>query len=1119
MTDLSEPRKLLSRIPAGRHAKAWRLGLWALGIFVALVAIGFLAVPPLAKWQAQKQLTALLGRNVTVERVAFNPLMLSVTVEGLRIAEADGKSDFVKVGRAYANLQLSSIFRGAVLERIQIDQPDINLVRLPDNRYNFSDIVDRLNARPKSPDTGEPAHFSLNNIELHEGRVSVDDRVSGVKHLAEHIDIGVPFVSNLPAQVETFVQPKLDAVINGSHLSLAGRARPFADRREADIKIALAPFEVSQYLAYAPDSLPVKIQQGKLGVDIDAVWTQQHDGAQALVLSGKVDVADARVDDTGGAQLLAFDKLAIDIKRLTPLAHPLELDIARVALDAPQLAVSRHADGSINLASLGGKQKAPAKPAADAKPAPAPKVHVGEVAIANGEVRWHDEAVPKGFNATLGKLEASLKGFDLSPQAAPAVFSLKAQSDAGEALSLDGSFDAHFKTDGKFALAGISVDRYRPYFATAVGDVAIGGKVEAGSAFSFVPEGKDAGFALREGKLHVSDVNVAARGSRRPTLKLAELTLDGLAVAPAKREFSVDRVSSRDAQWEVARARNGDFDILTMWPQPEKQAPAAAKDNASAAPWKVRVGGTRIENWGLRFDNQYGTTRVVTRLDQIGLELGEYATDGKKPVSVGFKARSDSTGSIQIAGNVQPQPAKGRLTVDLRNINLLAAQPYVDREYRVLITQGRASVKGTVDFDLTRPDTPQVAFAGDFGITDLNSLDRVNNTDFVRWKNLQVTRLRTSLSPLSVEASEIRLDAAYSRLILSADGNINLREVAQPMEGYGDKPEQVEPAPATSAGSTTVAAPSKPIKVRIDRVAITDSNINYSDRLVRPNFDANLTEVNGTLSGLSSDQASVAKLDLKAAVDHAAPVTVVGELNPFRQDRYLDIKAQVDDVDLTSVSTYAVKYVGYGIEKGKLSMKLDYQIRERKLTAQNQVYIDQLTFGERVDSPTATKLPVLLAVALLKDRNGVIDVNLPVSGTLDDPEFSVGGLIVRVIVNLIGKAVTAPFSLLGSVFSGGNPEELSYIEFAPGDARLPAGGEEKLKALSKALIDRPALRLQVTGRADAATDVTGLKRETLNARMRAVKASEMVRRGQSVNAVERTAYHRRRNATSAGNGL
>jgi hypothetical protein len=295
-----------------------------------------------------------------------------------------------------------------------------------------------------------------------------------------------------------------------------------------------------------------------------------------------------------------------------------------------------------------------------------------------------------------------------------------------------------------------------------------------------------------------------------------------------------------------------------------------------------------------------------------------------------------------------------------------------------------------------------------------------------------------------------------------------------------------------------VKAPAEPPPpVRIKRITLQGGNIAYSDRFIKPNYDANLTGMGGRLTGLSSDPNTIAELDLRGKVDNSAPLEIVGRLNPFRQDRALDIRASVKDFELSSVSTYAAKYVGYGIEKGKLSAQLGYKIEDRKLTATNQVFLDQLTFGDKVDSPSALKLPVLLAVSLLKNSRGEIDLDLPVGGSLDDPQFSVGGIVVKVIVNLITKAITSPFALLGSIF-GGNAEELAWLDFEPGFARLAGGADDKLKSIAKVMADKPGLKLEIAGRVDPATDRDGLLRAMLLGKVEALKVKDMAKKGESL---------------------
>jgi hypothetical protein len=359
------------------------------------------------------------------------------------------------------------------------------------------------------------------------------------------------------------------------------------------------------------------------------------------------------------------------------------------------------------------------------------------------------------------------------------------------------------------------------------------------------------------------------------------------------------------------------------------------------------------------------------------------------------------------------------------------------------------------------------------------------------------------LSPLAVSIDEIALTDFYTRLILNAQGGLNIREITaqqakeakdQQVAAAKENGGKVEPVPVAAVPAAK-AEPLPPILIK--RITLQGGNIAYSDRFIKPNYDANLTGMGGRLTGLSSDPDTIAELDLRGRVDNSAPVEVVGKLNPFRQDKALDIKASVKDFELAGVSTYAAKYVGYGIEKGKLSATVNYKIEDRKLTATNQVFLDQLTFGDRVDSPNALKLPVLLAVSLLKNSKGEIDLDLPVGGSLDDPQFSIGGIVVKVIVNLIGKAITSPFALLGSVF-GGNSEELAWLDFDPGFSRLADGAETKLKAIAKAMNEKTGLKLDITGRVDPETDREGLKQALMISKMEALKVKDMTKKGESL---------------------
>ena len=338
-------------------------------------------------------------------------------------------------------------------------------------------------------------------------------------------------------------------------------------------------------------------------------------------------------------------------------------------------------------------------------------------------------------------------------------------------------------------------------------------------------------------------------------------------------------------------------------------------------------------------------------------------------------------------------------------------------------------------------------------------------------------------SKLDARLGDVSLDDFYGRILLNAKGRLNVMDlVAEPGPAGGSITQDTQTRGRQAPARSTGVMPA----ISVASVTLRGGNVTFTDRFVKPNYTAELSKIEGTVSGVSSSAHKPALVQLSGKVYNSAPFSISGMVQPFSQFLALDLKATAKGVDLPRFTTYSAKYVGYPIKRDKLSLDLQYQIKDRALQANNKVVMNQLTFGDRVESPDATKLSVMLAVALLKDSEGNIDINLPISGSLDDPEFSAGGIVGRVVVNLLVKAVSSPFSLLASAFGGG--EELSFIEFEPGSAQLTEAGMERIATLSTALNDRPALKMDISGRADPQTDMEGLRQVWVEEQLRLAKA-------------------------------
>ena len=526
---------------------------------------------------------------------------------------------------------------------------------------------------------------------------------------------------------------------------------------------------------------------------------------------------------------------------------------------------------------------------------------------------------------------------------------------------------------------------------------------------------------------------------------------------------------------------------------------ADAKDEDSR-PWLGRVAKLTVEDLGFRFEDQATQPAAVQQIDGLNLQAENLGNEPGKKGNVRLQSKVNSRGSLSIAGTVQLLPLDLALKVETQAIPLLPLQPYFSNYVNVALNRGQVSNMGEASARMEK-GTLKAAYKGSLTVGDLLAVDKQNNTDFLKWKSLYIGNIDFRLDPMAVSVGEVALADFFSRLVLSPEGRLNVQDIVRRSEPTATAAATPAPTSSASAASKAPATPaSPPLPIKIAKITLQNGNVNFTDLFVKPNYNVNLTKLGGRVTNLSSAADTVADLEIRGSYANTAPVQILAKLNPLAAKAFLDLKADITGVDLVGFSPYSGKYAGYDIEKGKLSLNVAYKLENNQLSAENRLFIDQFTFGNKVDSPDATKLPVNLAISLLKNNRGEIDLNLPISGSLDDPQFSIGGLIVKVIVNLFVKAVTSPFALLGSLVGGG--EELSNVEFAAGRASLDAGANSKLELLAKAMNERNALKLEISGRADPEADKEGIKRVAMERAMQVEKLKDVMKKGEEGNSVE-----------------
>jgi hypothetical protein len=1083
-------------------ARLRRIALWLAGAVTFVAVAGFLVAPPIVRWQGEKILTRELGRTTTIDKVAINPFAPSITVSGFNLREADGTQPFITFGELYVRASYTSLFRFApVIDALRLSKPHARIVRTAADRFNFSDIQERIVGASQAGEPSKPLRFALYNIELLGGRVDIDDRVVARKHELAEIELGLPFVSNLESQRDVFVEPRFAVKANGAPIAARAKSKPFTQTHESVINLDLRDFDLTPLLVYSPAKLPVTLTSAKLDLNLDVAFAQPAGKAPSIVIAGRANLKSVAADFPTGGPLLRLASVGAEFTAVEPLAGRYEVTKLKVA--SPEIWVRRDKGGEFAVARL-FRADAPAS-VSKAEPEPANPLtyRLDEVSVDGGRVHWLDERGARPIELELRELHAGVRSVSSAPGSRLS-FEFSTLTDLKESIALDGEAALQpIEAKGKMRIEKLSLPRLWPLAEPVLAVELTSGRLDAGAQFNYL--GKDAAPHLVLEGIEATVVDIAMRQPRAKSefLRLASFDLHDGDFDLVARRVALGDISTKGLRLNAVRERDGSIDLAKLVPPAASPPAGVPTDTTRDKPFLVELRKATIDNYAIRVEDRTRDDPFTWSIEPLSATVLNFSTAQGGKASASMKAIVNRKGTLTVAGPFGINPPTARLQVDLHALDIAPVQRFIDDKVNVTVTSGLLSTRGNLRVDVAPGNPLRAGYAGELNLADFVTVDKSSQQDLLKWKSLFVGGIDVDLEPLKVDVGEVALTDFYSRLIVNGDGTLNLQNilVKQGQAGVSTTAPTATAELTPNPTAEPTAAESDrglPPNIRVGKVTLQGGNVNFSDFFIKPNYSANLTGIGGSVTEMTPQK--TANLELRGKVDNSAPVEIVGRLNPLAKDLLLDIKASARDIELPPLTPYSVKYAGYGIEKGKLSVSVKYLIENRKLAAENNVRLDQLTFGEKVESPTATKLPVLLAVSLLKDRNGVIDIDLPISGSLDDPQFSVGGLIVRVIVNLLTKIITAPFTALASAF-GGN-QELSYVEYAAGSATLDADSRKRLDMLAKALNDRPSLKMEVTGGVDAAADREGLKQAYVDSRLKAEKMKRLTREGKAPASVD-----------------
>jgi len=540
------------------------------------------------------------------------------------------------------------------------------------------------------------------------------------------------------------------------------------------------------------------------------------------------------------------------------------------------------------------------------------------------------------------------------------------------------------------------------------------------------------------------------RGTQTP-FKLAQLGFTEGKIDLAAHSVHLGAVTASGAQIDLARNRHGEFAIAQKLPVFADSKADAGKD-APSTPWTTTVDKVELSKFGARVDD--AGTGIKVNVQDARLSLHNASNDMKQelPFELGVGLREG--GLLTASGQFVPGTGAVDAQLNLKQLALAPVQPLLAQHLKLKLAGGAVSGSGRLTTGGGAPKAPKLRYVGGVDIAGL-VLNETDGKRFASWKSVRADKLTASVGPDFVDIPELRVVEPNAQLIIENDRSLN----AQRLLVKAPEP-ATAPAPATATATAPAADAGFPVRVR--RVRLQNAKLDFADLSLRPQFAAKIYELNGVVTGLSTRRDARSQIELDGRIDEFGLARVRGQLNPFAPTDNTDLNVVFKNVDMVSASPYTMKFAGYKVAEGKISLDLQYKVRNRQLDGTNQIVLDKLTLGERIDSPDALKLPLELALAILKDSDGRIDLGLPVSGDMNDPQFSYGALIWKAVGNVLTKIVTAPFRALGNLL-GISADKLEAIDFDAGSAVLLPPEREKLKQVAHILAKREQLKLAVPG--------------------------------------------------------
>jgi hypothetical protein len=563
----------------------------------------------------------------------------------------------------------------------------------------------------------------------------------------------------------------------------------------------------------------------------------------------------------------------------------------------------------------------------------------------------------------------------------------------------------------------------------------------------------------------------------KPLMEIPDLALNGVNFKLNEQELAVDSLLAKNADLRTWLTPKGIINYQTLFTSAKtaQNINKTTESTLTSTPLTIKINSIALTNFATTFEDRTLSKPIIMTVKPIDFKLTAYSNKTGTKLPFQLNVGINKTGSIQVNGNTVIEPFATDMSINAKAIDLVPFQAYLEKIAHVDIIDGQLTTNGNLTVTMPENQPLDLKFTGDSSINQLVTRDQKFHKDFITWKTLTLKALNIDLQKDSYIADELIIDKLYTRVTVKKDKTINFSDVFI-----------TEPVPGNKAPAKAVAQHQPYFKLA--QVKIIDASSDFADNSLILPFAAQIKSLDGGASNISSDQKSTIKVSLKGNAYDLSPVDIDGNVSPYLGN--YDLNLNFKGMPMPLISPYMAQFAGYKVEKGKLTLGLKYKVVNEELTASNSILIDQFELGEKIDNPKAVSLPMELAVALLKDSDGKIKIDVPITGSLNNPQFDIGAIISDALVNTISKVISSPFRALASIV-GDEAEDMSTISFSAGNADLNKTQQEKLGAIARIMKQRSVLMLDIKGTAFLAQDWPALREAALYDQLKKIRADEI----------------------------